>query len=96
MANNLIISYDLDTTTVKNRDYQPVRDAIASLGTPIDLEFSHFYVDSEHSAFEAASIVWRAMSLGDKLVVVDVTNNQIEMHGISPNNIRAVETMWHR
>ncbi|WP_175757629.1 hypothetical protein [Burkholderia cepacia] len=96
MANNLIISYDLDTTNERNRDYQSVRDAIASLGPAIDLEFSHFYVDSEHSAFEAAHVVWRTMSLGDKLVVVDASKNEIEILGVSDSKIRAVEAMWNR
>ncbi len=93
MANNLHISYDLDG---KDRDYAPVIAAIKELGNWAKIEYSFFYVDSTHTAKQACDHVWTKMKDGDRLYVVDATNNVAAWRGLSDEVANHIKGYWHK
>jgi len=79
MTNNLLISYDLFPP---DKDYGNVTEAIKSLGGWARVHKSLWYVKSEHSALDAAKMVWGAMAPKDSLCVVDATNNHVAFYNL--------------
>ena len=71
MANNLFISYDLNSP---GQDYTSVINKIQNLGSWAKIQKSHFYVKSSLTAIEARDVVWSVMDSNDSLMVVDATN----------------------
>lgn len=79
MTNNLLISYDLSPL---DKDYFNVAEAIKSLGGWARVHQSFWYVTSEHSAIDAAKMVWEVMTPKDSLCVVDATNNHVAFYNL--------------
>ncbi|MEJ6080907.1 CRISPR-associated protein Cas2 [Vibrio sp. 1-Bac 57] len=79
MANNLFISYDLNSP---GQDYQVVIDEIKSLGSWAKVQKSHWYVNSSFTASQALEKVWAKMDSNDSLIVVDATNNNASWQGL--------------
>lgn len=83
MANNLFISYDLHKDKVgkgakeNSKDYEKVGDAVKSLGAYTKLQYSMFFVNTNHSCKDAADIIISAIDKNDSLLVIDVTNSEI-------------------
>lgn len=96
MANNLFITYDLKENGITKRDYQPVFDAIATVGQAKHLELSQFYVKSNLSAEDAARKVWAAMKQGDKLIVTDTTTNNAVWYGLSEATGQFLKDRWNK
>ncbi|MDC6132042.1 hypothetical protein [Burkholderia gladioli] len=95
MGNNLFITYDLKTNPGESRDYKPVFTAIINLGTAVHLELSEFYLKTNNSAQHVADTVWKVMRPGDKLVVVDASNNNAYMPGVSPAVLTKIQGLWN-
>lgn len=92
MPNNLHISYDL---AGPDRDYGAVIARIKELGNWAKIEFSFFYVNSRLSASDARDHVWTAMRAGDKLYVVDATNNNAAWIGLEAPVVARIQTEWN-
>lgn len=91
MPNNLHISYDL---AGPDRDYAAVIARIKELGNWAKIEFSFFYVNSQLSASDARNHVWTAMRTGDKLYVVDATNNNASWIGLPAEVTALIQAEW--
>lgn len=91
MANNLLISYDLNSP---GQDYEKVFKAIKSLGSWARPQKSFWYVKSIYSAADAATIVWKSMDNGDSLIVVDATHNTAAWFGISTDTADFLKGTW--
>jgi hypothetical protein len=93
MANNLFISYDLNSP---GQDYAPVIDEIKSLGNWAKVQKSLWYVNSNLTAEQAYQRVWPRMDNNDSLIVVDSTNNESYWNGLSSDVTDHIKNNWHR
>jgi len=92
MANNLHISYDLYE---EGQNYAKVIEAIKSLGSWAKIHKSYWYVKSNHSAKQAAEIVWNAMDSNDTVYVVDATNNVASWHNLKDEVSDFIVSQWN-
>ncbi|WP_419810259.1 hypothetical protein [Bacterioplanoides sp.] len=93
MANNLIISYDLNSPGQK---YQAVADAIKSLGSWAKVQGSVWYVNSSYSASQAGDKVYEQMDHNDSLIVVNASFNDATWWGLSEEVGNHLKRNWHR
>ena len=91
MANNLFISYDLNTP---GQDYQKVFEVIKSLGNWAKVQKSFWYVNSKYSATQAVDIVWKSMDKNDSLIVVDATNKNASWQNIDNEVSEYIKKFW--
>lgn len=91
MANNLFISYDLNSP---GQDYSPVIDEIKSLGSWAKIHKSYWYVNSPLSAEQAAKRVWSKMDTNDSLMVVDATGNNGYWYNLSEEVSKHLKNEW--
>ena len=91
MANNLIISYDLNSPS---QDYDRVFDKIKTLGNWAKVQKSLWYVDSNLSAQAAADAVHTVMDNNDSLIVIDSTNNDAYWYGFSEEVSLQIQNYW--
>ncbi|WP_270374732.1 hypothetical protein [Marinicauda sp. Alg238-R41] len=89
MAYNLFIAYDLLSP---GQSYDAVRDAIRSLGTWHQFQFSLFYVNTEYSAAQAFQIVSAIMDGNDRLAVIDAASGIVTDWDHPP--IDAINAIW--
>lgn len=92
MANNLFISYDLNNP---GQNYDTVIEKIKTLGNWAKVQYSLWYVNSNYSASDAAGIVWAVMDKNDSLIVIDATNNQASMYGVSDKVTKFILGHWN-
>lgn len=92
MANNLFVTYDL----IKEKDYNAVHKAIQSLGNWAKVTESNWYVNTLHSASDAASIVKAAMDEDDKLIVIDATNNNCVYYNLPEKVNLFLKDQWFK
>lgn len=93
MANNLFISYDLNSP---RQDYDAVISTIQSLGNWAKVHKSLWYVNSNYSAARAAELVWRKMDRNDQLIVIDTTNNNANWYNLSDEVSGHIRQHWQR
>ncbi len=93
MANNLHISYDLNSP---GQNYDDVIEAIKSLGGWAKIHKSYWYVDSPKTAKEACEIVWAKCDANDTLYVVDATNNSASWQNVSDEASRYIKDHWNK
>ena len=93
MSNNLLISYDLFSP---ERDDGKVAEVIKSLGDWTRIHQSFWYVKSEHSAHDAAKIIWETMSKNDPLCVFDATNNHAAYYKLEFEVSDFMNKHWQR
>ncbi|MGB3221461.1 MAG: hypothetical protein WBB23_01535 [Desulforhopalus sp.] len=93
MANNLFISYDLNSP---GQDYSSAIEEIKSLGSWAKVQKSHWYVNSTLTASEANERIWKKMDKNDTLIVVDVTNKNAAWHNLSDEVSNHIKTNWAR
>ncbi|NNT93892.1 hypothetical protein [Stutzerimonas nitrititolerans] len=93
MANNLFVSYDLNTP---GKDYSKVIDAIKALGSWAKVQKSFWYVNSSLNAEQAASRVWAAMDSNDSLIVIDATQNDAYWYNVLPEVAKHMQDNWKR
>lgn len=91
MANNLFISYDLNSP---GQDYSKVFDEIKSLGVWAKVQKSFWYVNSPLSASQVVDRLWPKMDFNDSLIVVDATNNNAAWQGLSDEVGSAIQHQW--
>jgi CRISPR/Cas system-associated endoribonuclease Cas2 len=80
MANNLIISYDLNNP---GQNYERLIEAIKGLGSWAKIQKSVWYVDSSLTAVQVVTHLWARMDASDSLFVVDATSGQCAWQGLS-------------
>lgn len=93
MANNLFISYDLNST---GQNYTAVAEAIKSLGAWAKVHKSVWYVNSHLSADEAANRVWASMDSNDNLIVIDASNNHAHWYNMSDEIAQQIQNNWQK
>ena len=91
MANNLIISYDLNSP---GQDYEKIFEKIKSLGDWAKVQKSLWYVDSNLSAEEARDAVFTVMDSNDSLIVIDSKNNNVAWIGINEQVAAHIKNKW--
>lgn len=92
MANNLFVTYDL----IKDKDYKAVHEAIQSLGNWAKVTESNWYVNSHHSASDAASIVKAAMDNDDKLIVINASDNTGTYYNLHKDVDLYLKEQWYK
>lgn len=92
MANNLHISYDLNTP---GKDYSAVFTAIQSLGAWAKVHKSFWYVRSNYTAEQAAKAVWAVMDASDTVYVADTTNNTAFWFNLPEEVSNQIKSKWH-
>ncbi|MBY8130831.1 hypothetical protein HPK20_15495 [Vibrio fluvialis] len=93
MANNLFISYDLNSP---GQDYSKVIEEIQSLGSWAKVHKSFWYVNSNLSAQEAAKKIWSKMDSNDSLMVVDSTGNNGYWYNLTPEVSKFMQDHWYK
>lgn len=93
MANNLFISYDLNSP---GQYYEKVFDAIKALGNYAKIQKSFWYVNSHLTAEQAFDRVWAKMDRNDSLIVVDATNNSARWEGVPKNVSDFIISEWNK
>lgn len=91
MANNLFISYDLNTP---GQDYSGLIEEIKSLGSWAKVQKSFWYVNSTLTASQAVDRVWAKMDRNDSLIVVDAKNNSAAWQGLSDEVANFIKKQW--
>jgi CRISPR/Cas system-associated endoribonuclease Cas2 len=91
MANNLLVSYDLNSP---GQDYESVIKEIKSLGSWAKIQKSYWYVNSTLTASEALNRVWAKMDSNDSLIVVDASNNNAAWQGLSEEASDHIKDKW--
>jgi len=91
MANNLFISYDLNSP---DQNYSAVIEEIKSLGNWAKVQKSFWYVNSSLAASQAVDRVWAKMDMNDSLIVVDATNNNAAWQGLSAEVDNFIKDKW--
>jgi hypothetical protein len=91
MANNLFISYDLNSP---GQDYSSVINEIKSLGSWAKVQKSHWYVNSALTAQQAVDRVGAKMDSNDSLIVIDATNNNVSWKNLSDNVASHIKNNW--
>ena len=91
MANNLFISYDLNSP---GQDYEAIFDEIKSLGSWAKVQKSFWYVNSRLTAKEAADRIRKKMDKNDSLIVVDASNNNASWYGLSDEVANHIQDQW--
>ncbi|MCG9699660.1 CRISPR-associated protein Cas2 [Vibrio natriegens] len=91
MANNLFISYDLNSP---GQNYDNVIEEIKSLGSWAKVQKSFWYVNSTLTASQARARVWAKMDTNDSLIVVDASNNSASWNGLSDEVGNFIKDKW--
>jgi len=91
MANNLFISYDLNSP---DQNYSAVIEEIKSLGKWAKVQKSFWYVNSSLTTSQAVDRVWAKMDMNDSLIVVDATNNNAAWQGLSAEVANFIKDKW--
>lgn len=93
MANNLFISYDLNSP---GQDYEKVIEKIKSLGSWAKVQKSLWFVSSILTAEQAAKSVWQVMDRNDSVIVVDSKNNDAHWYNLSDEVSKHMQNHWHK
>lgn len=91
MANNLLISYDLNSP---GQNYEKVIEEIQSLGNWAKVQKSFWYVNSNLTASQAAERIWAKMDKNDSLFVVDSASNDAAWYGLLDKVGTFIKNHW--
>lgn len=91
MANNLHISYDLNTP---GQNYDAVIEEIKKLGNWAKVHKSFWYVNSSLTAAQARDRIWAVMDKNDTVYVVDATNNSAGWNNLSDKASAFIKDKW--
>ena len=92
MANNLFISYDLNSP---GQDYTNAIKEIQTLGKWAAVQKSLWYVISTLTAQQAAERVWAKMDSNDSLIVIDTTNNDAYSFNVEQKVVEHIRNNWN-
>lgn len=93
MANNLFISYDLNSP---GQDYDSLIEEIKRLGDWAKIQKSFWYVNSTLTASEAVDRLWKKMDRNDSLIVADANHNSAAWQGVDGNVGDFIKQRWHQ
>lgn len=91
MANNLFISYDLQSP---GQDYARVIEAIKALGPWAKVLESVWYVNAAMTAESAAKHIFAHMDENDRLIVVDASNKDAYWYNLSETVAKHMQANW--
>lgn len=90
MANNIHISYDL----AQPATYEPIIEKIKTLGKWAKIELSFWYVNTDSTAVEVKEALRPLLKNGDKLYVLDASNNSAAWIGVSKEVSTFIRDKW--
>lgn len=93
MANNLHISYDLNSP---GQNYDAVIERIKQLGSWAKIHYSFWYVDSAYNASQAVEYIKPALDANDRVYVVDATNNVAAWNTLPTNVADHIKDRWFK
>ena len=91
MANNIFISYDLNSP---GQDYSTIIDEIKSLGRWAKVQKSLWYVDTNLSVDEVYDRVSLKMDSNDSLIVIDAKNNNAIWNNLADDVGKLIKDTW--
>ncbi|NQY20033.1 MAG: hypothetical protein HRT40_01795 [Campylobacteraceae bacterium] len=93
MANNLFISYDLNST---HKNYDGVINEIKNLGDWASIQKSMWYLNSNLTAQEVATKIHSHMESNDTLIVIDTFNNDAYWYNLSDEVGSHIQNHWNK
>lgn len=92
MKRNLFVSYDLNAPGQK---YDSVIAEIKKQGDSwAKVHYSLFYLKSEKTAQQVAEAVWKKMDANDRLIVVDVSNDDAFWYNLPTDVSTLMQEAW--
>lgn len=93
MANNLFISYDMADP---DQTFDKVVSAIEKLGDWVQVQPTLWFVKSDYTAEQAASLLWPAFNPpDDSLIVIDASANSANWQNIAPEVADFFSQSWN-
>lgn len=92
MANNLVISYDLNNP---GQNYDRIIEAIKALGSWAKIQKSVWYVDSPLAAMQAVDHLWARMDANDSLFIVDAKTGHCAWQNLPPEVSTHIHEHWN-
>jgi predicted membrane-bound dolichyl-phosphate-mannose-protein mannosyltransferase len=93
VANNLFVTYDLNTP---GKDYDSVFNAIKALGSWAKVQKSVWYVDSQYTCEQAAERIWAVMDANDCLIVIDASSNNASWYNVPQEASQHMKEYWFK
>jgi hypothetical protein len=93
MANNLFISYDLNSP---NQNYKAIFEEIKLLGDWALVQKSVWYVNSVFNAEEVAEKLKSKLNSNDTLLIVDSVNNEAYWFNMSDEVAKHIVNSWSK
>jgi cytochrome c556 len=91
MANNLVVSYDLNNP---GQNYEKVIAAVKCLGSWAKVHKSVCYVSSTYNATQAVDKLWAVMDANDSVFVVDANNQNAAWQSLSAEVANHIREQW--
>jgi hypothetical protein len=91
MANNLVVSYDLNNP---GQNYEKIIAAVKDLGSWAKVHKSVWYVRSVYNATQAVENLWAVMDANDSVFVVDATNGNAAWQNLSAEVSNHIREQW--
>jgi hypothetical protein len=92
-AHNIFVCFELFNP---DRGDDRIREAVESFGVSwARIGRNVFYLHGELDAQFVGNKVWPAMSMDDKLVVIDATKNDARWYNIKPEISQFLINNWH-
>jgi hypothetical protein len=93
MANNLFISYDL---TDPDNSFEKLSAEIQKLGDWAQVQPTLWFVKSQFTAEQVASLLWPSMNqTDDNLIVIDASNNTANWQNVGQDVAEFFTTNWN-
>ncbi|MDX7898431.1 CRISPR-associated protein Cas2 [Aeromonas media] len=92
MANNIFISYDLNTP---GQNYNNLIEQIKNLGNWAHVQHSLWHVKSNLNATQIRDALLRHIDKNDNLVVIDTSNNAISWSNVSTAVAQHLNSTWN-
>ncbi|EGR2272139.1 CRISPR-associated protein Cas2 [Vibrio parahaemolyticus] len=93
MANNLFISYDLNSP---GQNYDNVIEEIKSLGNWAKVQKSMWYVNANMTATQARDRLKTKIDQNDSIIVIDASNNDAAWYGLSDEVSAFIRQKWNQ
>jgi len=91
MANNLVVSYDLNNP---GQSYERVIAAVKTLGSWAKVHKSVWYVKSVYNATEARDKLWAVTDANDSVFGVDATNGNAAWQNVQSLASKYIREQW--
>ncbi len=92
MANNLFVSYDLSDP---DKSFDKIAAEIQKLGDWAQVQPTLWFVKSQFTSEQAASLLWPALNQSDdSLIVIDASNNTANWQNIAQDVAEFFAQTW--